>query len=115
VLAAVLHQLTGPEPQPKSTEAAASVDRGQLPVIAHQDHLGLRLFGVLEEAAQFAAAHHAGLIDHQHRAGVQLLAAPPRSLSSRSQVATDSSLHRVGQRPQRRAGQRHRVTGAEQD
>jgi hypothetical protein len=30
---------------------------------------------VLEEAAQFAAAHHAGLIDHHHRARIQLLAA----------------------------------------
>jgi hypothetical protein len=30
---------------------------------------------VLEQASEVAAAHHAGLIDDQHRPGVQLLAA----------------------------------------
>jgi hypothetical protein len=75
VLAAVLGQLAGAkaEPQPEGAEAAAGVDRRQLPVLADQDHLGLRLLGVLEEAGQLAAAQHAGLIDHQHRAGVQPL------------------------------------------
>jgi hypothetical protein len=31
---------------------------------------------VLEQTGQLAAADHAGLIDHQHRAGVQLLLSP---------------------------------------
>ena len=75
LLAAVLDQLGGAEAEPEGAEAAAGVDRGQLPVIADQDHLGLGLLGVLEQAGQLAAADHAGLIDHQHRAGVQLLAA----------------------------------------
>ena len=75
VLAAVLDQLAGAEAEPEGAEAAAGVDGGQLPVIADQHHLGLGLVGVLEEAGQLAAAEHAGLIDHQHRPAVQLLAA----------------------------------------
>jgi hypothetical protein len=71
----ILDQLAGAEAQAEATEAAASVDRRQLPIIANQDHLGLRLLGVLEQAGELAGADHAGLIDHQHRAGVQLLAA----------------------------------------
>jgi hypothetical protein len=31
--------------------------------------------GVLKQASKLAAADHAGLIDHQHGAGIQLLAA----------------------------------------
>jgi hypothetical protein len=34
LLAAVFHQLARPQPQPQGAEAAASVHRGQLPVIA---------------------------------------------------------------------------------
>jgi hypothetical protein len=49
VLAAILDQLRGAEPEPQGAEAAARVDRGQLPVIADQDHLGLGLVGALEE------------------------------------------------------------------
>ena len=75
VLAAVLGQLAGAEAETEGAEAAAGVDRGQLPVIADQHHLGPGLLGVLEEAGQLAAAEHAGLIHHQHRPAVQLLAA----------------------------------------
>jgi hypothetical protein len=75
VLAAVLDQLGGAEAEAEGAEAAASVDRGQLPVITDQHHLGLGVVGVLEGAGELAAAEHAGLIDYQHRAGVQLLAA----------------------------------------
>jgi hypothetical protein len=74
VLAAVLDQLAGAEAEPEGAEPATGVDRRQLPVIADQDHLGLGLVGVLEEAGKLAAADHAGLIDDQHGAGIQLLA-----------------------------------------
>jgi hypothetical protein len=47
-LAAVLNQLRGAEAEPQGAEAAAGIDRCQLPVIADQDHLGLGLVGVLE-------------------------------------------------------------------
>src|SRR5215218_198465 len=73
LLAPVLREFAGPQPHSESAEAAASIDRGQLPVIADQHHLGLGLTGVLEQAAQLAAAQHAGLIDDQHGPGVQLL------------------------------------------
>jgi hypothetical protein len=75
VLAAVLGELAGAETQAEGTEAAAGVDRGQLPVIADQDHLGPGLLGVLQEPGELARADHAGLIDHQDRPGIQLLAA----------------------------------------
>ena len=75
VLAAVLGQLAGAEAEPQGAEAAAGVDRGQLPVIADQHHLGLGLLGVVEEAGELAAAEHAGLVHHQHRPLIQLLAA----------------------------------------
>jgi hypothetical protein len=73
VLAAVLGQLAGAEAEAEGAEAAAGVDWGQLPVIADQDHLGLGLVCVLQELGELAAADHAGLVDHQHRVGVQLL------------------------------------------
>jgi len=73
LLAAVLHQLRRSQAEAEGAEAAAGVDRRQLPVIPDQDHLGPGLLGVLEQPAQLAAADHAGLIDHQHRPGVQLL------------------------------------------
>ena len=40
LLAAVLGQLAGPEADPEGAKAAVGVDRGQLPVITDQDHLG---------------------------------------------------------------------------
>jgi hypothetical protein len=64
VLPAVLGQLTGPEAKPQGAEAAPGIDWGQLAVIANQHHLGLGLLGMPEQAAQLAAAHHAGLIHH---------------------------------------------------
>jgi hypothetical protein len=73
LLAPVLHELGGAEAEAEGAEAAAGVDGGQLPVITDQDHLGLGVVGVLEEAGERAAADHAGLIDDQHGAGVQLL------------------------------------------
>jgi hypothetical protein len=73
LLAAVLDQLRGAEAEAEGAEAAAGIDGGQLPVIADQDHLGLGVLGVLQEPGELAAADHAGLVDHQHRAGVQLL------------------------------------------
>jgi hypothetical protein len=73
VLPSVLHELTGSEAEPEGAEAAASIDRGQLPVITDQHHLGLGLVGVLKQAGELAAADHAGLIHHQHRASIQLL------------------------------------------
>jgi hypothetical protein len=73
VLAAVLGQLAGAEAEPEGAEAAAGVDGGQLPVVTDQHHLGLGAVGVLQEPGELAAAQHAGLIDHQHRPGVQLL------------------------------------------
>jgi hypothetical protein len=75
VLAAVLGQLAGAEPQPQGAEAATGVDRRKLPVIADQHHLGPGLLGVAEQAAQLAAAEHPGLIHHQHRPGIQPLPA----------------------------------------
>jgi hypothetical protein len=39
-LAAVLGELAGAEADAEGAEAAAGVDRGQLPVVADQDHLG---------------------------------------------------------------------------
>jgi hypothetical protein len=65
----------GFEAEPQGAEPAAGVDRRQLPVVADQDHLGLGLVGVLEQAVELAAADHAGLIDHQDGASVQLVAA----------------------------------------
>jgi hypothetical protein len=73
VLPSVLRELAGAEAEAEGAEAAAGVDRGQLPVITDQDQLGLDLLGVLEQAGQLAAADHAGLVDHQHGAGIQLL------------------------------------------
>jgi hypothetical protein len=49
VLAAVLGQLRGAQSEAEGAEAAAGVDRRQLPVIADQDHLGPGLLGVVEE------------------------------------------------------------------
>jgi hypothetical protein len=73
LLAAVLRELGGAEAKPQGAEAAAGVDRRQLPVITNQDDLGPGAVGVLKQAAHLATAHHAGLIDHQYGAGVQLL------------------------------------------
>jgi hypothetical protein len=56
VLAAVLGQLAGAKAKAEGAEAAAGVDRGQLPVITNQDHLGLRLLRVVQEAGELAAA-----------------------------------------------------------
>ena len=64
VLAAVLHQLAGSQAQSQGAEAAAGINRRQLPVVADQHHLGLRVLGMLKQAAQLAAAHHAGLVHH---------------------------------------------------
>jgi hypothetical protein len=75
LLPPVLSQLRGAEAKPQGAEAAAGIDRRQLPIIADQHDLGLGLVGVVEEAGELAAADHAGLIDHQDGAGVQLLAA----------------------------------------
>jgi hypothetical protein len=75
LLAAILGQLRGAQAQAEGAEAAAGVDRRQLPVIADQHHLGLRLVGVVEQAGELAAAGHAGLVDHQYRPGVKLLVA----------------------------------------
>jgi hypothetical protein len=47
VLAPVLGRFRGAEPQAEGAEAAAGVDRRQLPVIPDQDYLGLRLLGML--------------------------------------------------------------------
>src|SRR5437773_1139719 len=68
-LPAVLGQLAGAEAEAEGAEAAAGVDRCQLPVIADQHHLGLGVVGVFEEAGELAGADHAGLVDHQHRSG----------------------------------------------
>ena len=70
-----MSELAGAEADAEGAEAAAGVDRRELPVVADQDHLGLDLLGVLQEAGQLAGADHAGLIDHHHRARVQLLLA----------------------------------------
>jgi hypothetical protein len=75
VLAAVLGELSCAEPQPQGAEAAAGVDRRQLPIISDQDHLGSGVLGVLEQAGQLAAAEHAGLVHHQHRPPIQALSA----------------------------------------
>jgi hypothetical protein len=76
LLPPVLGQLAGPEAEPQGAKAAAGIDRRQLPIIPDQDHLDLGLVGVLEQPGQLAGAEHAGLIHHQHRAGVQLLTPP---------------------------------------
>jgi hypothetical protein len=75
LLATVLGQLRGTKAVAEGAEAAAGIDRRQLPVIADQHHLGLGLVGVPDQPTQFAAADHAGLIDDQHGARVQLVVA----------------------------------------
>ena len=91
LLAAVLDQLAGAQAEAEGAEATAGVDRGQLPVIADQHHLGPGLLGVLEQAGELAAAEHAGLIHHQHRRLSSCSRPRSRSASSRSQVATSSN------------------------
>jgi hypothetical protein len=71
LLAAVLSQLARPQAQAQPAEAATGLDRGQLPVVAHQDDLGAGSLGVVEEASELAGADHAGLVHHQHRPVVQ--------------------------------------------
>jgi hypothetical protein len=56
VLAAVLGEFAGAEAGAEGAEAAAGIDRRQLPVIAEQDHLGLGLLGMLKQPGQLAAA-----------------------------------------------------------
>jgi hypothetical protein len=73
VLPSVLDQFAGAEAEPQGAEAAASVDRRQLPVITDQHHLRPGLLRVVEQPGELAAAEHAGLIHHQHRPGIQLL------------------------------------------
>ena len=63
--------VASPQPQPQPAEAAAGLDRGQLPVVAHQHHLGPGLLGVAQEPGELAGASHAGLIHHQHRPVIQ--------------------------------------------
>jgi hypothetical protein len=75
LLPSVLDQLAGAEAEPQGAEAAAGIDWGQLPVIADQHHLRVRVLGVLEQAGQLARADHAGLIHHHDGARIQLLAA----------------------------------------
>jgi hypothetical protein len=70
-LPAVLGQLAGAKAEAEGAEAAAGVDRRQLPVIADQHDLRLRPLGVLQQAGELAGADHAGLVDHQHRPAVQ--------------------------------------------
>jgi hypothetical protein len=74
VLATILREFAGAEPQAQGPEAAAGIDRRQLPVITDQHHLGPSPLGMPEEADQLAAAQHGGLIHHQHRPVIQLLA-----------------------------------------
>jgi hypothetical protein len=71
-LPAVDGQFARPEPQPERAEAAARVDGGELPVVAHQDDLGAGVVGVVEQRAELAGPEHRGLVDHQHRPAVQL-------------------------------------------
>jgi hypothetical protein len=73
----VLGQLRGAQAEAEGAEAAASVDRGELPVVADQDHLGAIALRVLEKAGELPGADHAGLVHHQHRPRVQPLAAAP--------------------------------------
>ena len=53
-LAPVHGQLGRTQPEAQGAEAAASLDGGELAVIADQHHPSLRLVGVLKEAAQLA-------------------------------------------------------------
>jgi hypothetical protein len=76
-LPAVHRQLRGAQPPPEGTEPAAGVDRGELPVVADQDDLAAGLVGVVEQRSELAGAKHGGLVDHQHRPGVQLEPALP--------------------------------------
>jgi hypothetical protein len=71
LLAAVLAQHTRAKAEPQAAEAAAGLDGGKLPVVAHQHHLGAGSLGVVEQPGELAAAEHAGLVHHQHRAGIQ--------------------------------------------
>src|SRR4029453_14799227 len=50
VLPPVLGQFRGAEPEGEGADPPAGIDRGQLPIITDQHHLGLRLLCVLEEA-----------------------------------------------------------------
>jgi hypothetical protein len=90
-LAAVLDQLRGAEAEPQGAEAAAGVDRRQLPVIAHQHDLGLGLFGVLEQPCQLAAAIMPASSTTSTVRSLRVSWPRSKSASSRSQVATSSN------------------------
>ena len=68
-LAEVLPQVDGTDPGHHTAQVPAGLDRGQLPVVADQDHLGTGGGGVGEQAVVVAGADHAGLVDDQHRVG----------------------------------------------
>jgi hypothetical protein len=53
-LTSVFHQLGSAEAEAEGAEAAAGVDRRQLPVVTDQHHLGPGLLGMLEEAGELA-------------------------------------------------------------
>src|SRR6266540_4051832 len=67
----VLDQLARAQPHAQGAEAAARIDRRQLPVIPDQHDLGTVPLGMLQQAGELAASDHAGLVHHQHRPGVQ--------------------------------------------
>jgi hypothetical protein len=93
-LAAVLNELRGAEPQPQGAEATTGVDRRQLSVIPDQHHLGPGLLSVVKQAGQLAAAHHAGLVHHQHRPTIQPL--PPLVEVGQEPVAGGHLLEPLG-------------------
>src|SRR5215218_3343280 len=70
-LPTVLAQLAGTKPQPEPPEPAASLDGGELLVVAYQHDLGVCLGGVVEQAGELAGAEHPGLVHHQHGPLVQ--------------------------------------------
>jgi hypothetical protein len=68
-LAEVLPQVDSADPGHHTAQVPAGLDRGQLPVVADQDHLGTGGRGVGEQAVVVAGADHARLVDDQHRVG----------------------------------------------
>jgi hypothetical protein len=71
LLPPVVGQFDRGEPGGQGAEQAAGVDLGQLVGVADEHDLhGLR-FGVVEEAGELAGADHPGLVDHEHRPGLE--------------------------------------------
>jgi len=79
--------MAGLEAAGKPTERTAGGKLGQLPVVADQHQLALRLRGGSEQPGKLAGAEHVGLLDDEDRAaGESPEPRPPRSSSASSRA-----------------------------